>query len=106
MSFIGEEPMSTDEVVDEDDVIIISDDEEKQQCEVVDQNDIADDCLIIEDDDQQSSGGGGSMHRTDSPQPSTSAEYVDGCEYNNQCFHQSCRISITRKLSAVNLSIC
>src|SRR6218665_952340 len=98
--------MSTDEVVNENYVIIISDDEEQQQCEVVDQNDITDECIIIEDDDQQSSGGGGSMPPTDSPQPSTSTEYVDGCEYNNQFFHQSCRVSITRKLSAVNLSIC
>jgi|SRR6218665_969963 len=76
---------------EQNELIVISDDDEEPQPSTsgVDGGQNGDDdCIIIEDDDQPLMVVGGvSRPQNVDTQPSTSAEYVGGCEYDNPLFN-------------------
>src|SRR6218665_1457578 len=77
---------------EQNEIIVISDDDDEPQPSTSGVNggqNGHDDCGIIEDNDQPLVvvGGGGSRPQNANPQPSTSAEYVGGCEYEMWLFN-------------------
>ena len=70
-------------------VTVISDDEPQPSTSGADGGQNGhDDCIIIEDDDQPLMVvGGEGRPQNEDPQPSTSAEYVGGCEYDTWLFN-------------------
>lgn len=86
---------------EQNEIIVISDDDDEPQPSTSGVNggqNVHDECIIIEDDDQPLVVvGGGSRPQNEDPQPSTSADYVGGCEYDMwlfNCLRPLCQLNI------------